>query len=157
MLRNSPKVTHLASGRARFWVGLREGKVQITKCLMGHAKEFGVYLGNNGKPWKDATQLVTQVVVQLPSHVWLFATPWTVAHQASLTFTISRSLPKFIGIALMMPFSRLILWHPLLLCLQSFSVSGTFPMSSLLASDDQNTGASASVSLLPVNIQSLSL
>ena len=38
-------------------------------------------------------------------------------------------------------------------CPQSFPVSGTFPMSHLLASGDQNTGASASASVLPVNIQ----
>ena len=38
-------------------------------------------------------------------------------------------------------------------CPQSFPVSGTFPMSHLLASGGQNTGASASASVLPVNIQ----
>ena len=51
--------------------------------------------------------------------------------------------------ALLMPSSHLILWHPLLLL--SFPTSGTFPMSWLLISDDQNTGASASV--LPMSIQ----
>jgi len=38
------------------------------------------------------------VVVQSPSHVWLFATPWTAAHQASQSFTISQSLPKSMSI-----------------------------------------------------------
>ena len=38
-------------------------------------------------------------------------------------------------------------------CTQSFPASGTFPMSCLFASDDQNPGASASASALPVNIQ----
>ena len=38
------------------------------------------------------------VVVQSPSHVPLFVTPWTVAHQASLSLTISRSLPRFMSI-----------------------------------------------------------
>ena len=37
------------------------------------------------------------VVVQSPSHVWLFTTLWTAARQASLSLTISQSLPKFIG------------------------------------------------------------
>ena len=55
------------------------------------------------------------VVVQWPSHVRLFATTWTAAHQASLSLTISRSLPKFMSVALVMPSSHLILWHPLLL------------------------------------------
>ena len=48
-------------------------------------------------------------VVQLPTHVQLFATPWTAAHQASLSLTISQSLPKFTSIALVMPSSHLIL------------------------------------------------
>ena len=38
-------------------------------------------------------------------------------------------------------------------CPQSFPASGTFPMSHLFTSDDQTTGASASASILPVNIQ----
>ena len=55
------------------------------------------------------------VVVQSPSHVQLFVTSWTAAHQASLSLTISRSLPKFMSITLVMPSSHLILWLPLLL------------------------------------------
>ena len=39
------------------------------------------------------------VVVQSPSHVWLFVTPWIAAYQASLSITISQSLPKFMSIA----------------------------------------------------------
>ena len=38
------------------------------------------------------------VVVQSVSHVWCFATPWTTADQASLSFTISQSLPKLMSI-----------------------------------------------------------
>ena len=53
------------------------------------------------------------VVVQSPSCVRLFATLWTVAHQASLSITISRSLPKFMSIELVMPSNHLILCHPL--------------------------------------------
>ena len=49
------------------------------------------------------------VVVQLPSHVQLFATPWTAAHQASLSLSISWSLLKFMSIALVMLPSHLIL------------------------------------------------
>ena len=54
-------------------------------------------------------------VVQSLSHVWLFATPWTAAHQASLSFTLSRSLLKLMSIELVMPSKHLILCHPLLL------------------------------------------
>ena len=54
-------------------------------------------------------------VVQLPSHVWLFVTPWTPVRQASLSLTISWSWPKFMSIAAVMPSSHLILWYTLLL------------------------------------------
>ena len=53
--------------------------------------------------------------VQSLSHVRLFATPWTAAHQASLSITNSRSLPKLISIELVMPSNHPILCHPLLL------------------------------------------
>ena len=53
--------------------------------------------------------------VQLLSCVWLFVTPWTAAHQASLSITNSWSSLKLMSIELVMPSSRLILYHPLLL------------------------------------------
>ena len=53
--------------------------------------------------------------VQLLSHVWFFATPWTAACQASLSITNSWSLPKLMSIELVIPSNRLILCHPLLL------------------------------------------
>ena len=55
------------------------------------------------------------VVVQSLSHVRFFVTPWTVAHQASLSITNSRSLLKLISIELVTPSNHLILCHPLLL------------------------------------------
>ena len=53
--------------------------------------------------------------VQLLSRVWLFATPWTTARQASLSITNSLSLLKLISIESMMPSNHLILCFPLLL------------------------------------------
>ena len=53
--------------------------------------------------------------VQSLSHVWLFATPWTAAHQASLSITNSRSLFKLMSKESVMPSNHLILCHPLLL------------------------------------------
>ena len=53
--------------------------------------------------------------VQSLSRVLLFATPWTAALQASLSFTDSRSLLKLMSIESVMPSSHLILCHPLLL------------------------------------------
>ena len=53
--------------------------------------------------------------VQLLSHVWLFAIPWTAARQASLSITSHRSLLKLMSIELVMPSNHLILCHPLFL------------------------------------------
>ena len=54
------------------------------------------------------------VVVQSLSHFWSFATPWTAALQASLSFTTSQSLLKLMSIELVMPSNNLILCHPFL-------------------------------------------
>ena len=53
--------------------------------------------------------------VQLFSHVWLLATPWTTACQAFLSITNSWSSPKFISIESVMPSNHFILCRPLLL------------------------------------------
>ena len=53
--------------------------------------------------------------VQSLCRVWLFAIPWTVAHQASLSITNSQSLPKLMFIEAVMPNNHLILCCPLLL------------------------------------------
>ena len=55
------------------------------------------------------------VVFQLLSHVWLFATSWTAAHQASLSFTLSQSLLKLMAIESVRPYNHFILCHLLLL------------------------------------------
>ena len=55
------------------------------------------------------------VVVQLLSCVKFFATPWTVACQAFLSFTISRSLLKLMSTESLMTSNHLVLCHPLLL------------------------------------------
>ena len=55
------------------------------------------------------------VAVQSLIRVQLFVTPWTAACQASLSFTISRSLLKLMSIESVMPSNHLILCHPLLL------------------------------------------
>ena len=73
--------------------------------------------------------------VQLLSRVQLFATLWTAAHQASLTFTISWSLLRLMSVKSVMPSTI------------------SFPMSWLFASGEQIIGASASVSDIPIDIQ----
>ena len=57
--------------------------------------------------------IVSQSVQSL-SHVWLFATPWITACQASLSITNSRSSPKLMSIQSVMPSNHLILCRPLL-------------------------------------------
>ena len=52
--------------------------------------------------------------VQALSRVRLFVTPWTVAHQASLSITISQSSPKLMSIESVMPSNHLIFCYPLL-------------------------------------------
>ena len=60
-------------------------------------------------------------IVQSLSCVWLFGTPWTAAHQASLSFTISRNLFKF------MPIESLIVSNHLILCCSPFAEGKDLP------------------------------
>ena len=83
----------------------------------------------------------------------IFVTPWTTPHQASLSFPISWSLLKLMSIELVMPSSHLTLCHPLLLLPSIFPNIRSFPVSQLFASGGQSIGASASASVLPINIQ----
>ena len=84
----------------------------------------------------------------------LFLMPWTAAHQASLSLTISQNLPKLMFTASVMSFSPS---HPLTLSspsdLNLSQHQGLFQWVIMFTSDEQNTGASASASVLPVNIQ----
>ena len=70
--------------------------------------------------------------VQSLSHVWLFATPWTAAHQASLSITNSQSLPKLMSVELVMPSNHLILCRPLLLLPSIFPSIRVFSNESVL-------------------------
>ena len=72
------------------------------------------------------------VAVQLPSRVRLFVTPWTVAHRASLSFTVSHSLLKLMSIESVMPSNHLILSCPLLLLPSIFPSIRVFSNESVL-------------------------
>ena len=91
-------------------------------------------------------------VVQSLSHVRLFASSWTAACQASLSFAISCSLLKLMSIESGMQFNHLILCHSLLLLPSVFTRIRIFSNESALASVGQSIGASASASVLPMNI-----
>ena len=74
---------------------------------------------------------ITQSVLFL-SRAWLFVTPWTAAHQASLSITNSWSLLKLVSVKSVMWSNHLILCHPLLLLLSIFPSIRIFPNESVL-------------------------
>ena len=78
---------------------------------------------------------------------------WTPAPQASLSFTISQSLLKFMSIESVMLSNHLILCCPLLLLPSNFPSIRVFDTESALHIDDQSIGASATTSVLPMSIQ----
>ena len=80
-------------------------------------------------------------------------TPWTAAHQAFLSFTISWSFLRLTSTELVMVFNHLILCHPPLLLSSIFPSIRVFLMSCLFTSGGQSIGISASASVLSVNIQ----
>ena len=65
-------------------------------------------------------------IVRSPSHVWLFATPWTAAHQASLSFTISWSLLKLMSVESVMPSN---------VCCPFFLLASVFPSIKVFSSE----------------------
>ena len=93
------------------------------------------------------------LVVQLLNCVRLFVTPWTAGSQASLSFSISQSFLKLMSNKSVMPSNYFFLCCTRLLLRSIFPASGSFPMSCLFSSGGQCIGASASASILPMNIQ----
>ena len=90
------------------------------------------------------------IVIQLLSHIWLFGTPWTAAHQPSLSpgvcsnsYPLSRWCYPTISSSVS-AFSS---------CPQSFPASGSFPRSWHFTPGGQSIGAPASASVLLMNIQ----
>ena len=104
-------------------------------------------------PWSEVKVLVAQFnSVQSLSRVWLFATPWTAAHQASLSITNTQSLLKLMSIESVMPSNHLTLC-PLLLLPSVFPSIRVFSNESALRIRWWSIGVSASASVLPINIQ----
>ena len=93
--------------------------------------------------------IITLFIVQSLSLVQLFGAPWTAACQASLSITKSLSLLKLMPIESLMPSNHLILCPPLHLP-SIFPIIRGFSSESLLRI---STGASASTSVVPMNIQ----
>ena len=97
-------------------------------------------------PWRT-------VVIQSPSPVQLFVTPWTRMSQASLFFTISWSLLKFMSTELVKLFNHLTLCFPLSPFAFNLPSIRVFSMSWLFTSGGKIIEASASISVPPMNIQ----
>ena len=93
------------------------------------------------------------VVVQSLSCVQLFATPWTAACQAPLSFTISWSLLRLKSIESVMSSNHLNLCCPFSSCPQSIQPSRFFPISWFFTSGGQSIGVSASTSVLPSSVK----
>ena len=101
--------------------------------------------------WVSISLLV--FVVQSLSCVWPFATPWTAASQASLSFTVSWHLQNSCPLSQWYCINHLILCHSFLLWPQSFPASASLLMSRLFAWGGQSIGALALASVLPMSIQ----
>ena len=84
---------------------------------------------------------------------WFFATPWTAARQASLSFTISRSLIRLMSIESVMPSNHLILFCPRLLLPSIFPSTRVFSNGSALCIRWPKYWSFTLASVLPMNIQ----
>ena len=112
-------------------------------------------------PWKKSYEQTRQHIkirdiqfssVQSLSHVWLCATPWTAACQASLSITNFKSLLKLMAIESAMSSKISSSVVPLAAQHQSLPVSESFPMSQFFATGGQIIRVSASASVLPINV-----
>ena len=113
--------------------------------------------------WRDNSNAQRKIInniyvfssVQSLSRVQLFATPWIIAHQASLSVTNSWSLLKLMSIESVMLSNHLILCCPLLLPPSIFPSIRVFSNESVLCQSlgGQSIGVSASALVLPMNIQ----
>ena len=103
--------------------------------ILGELSNFYIPVSSTGNADDisfNTYQLGVFVVVQSLSHVQLYMTPWTAAHQTSLSFTTSRSLLKFMSIESMMLCNHLILCHPLLFLPSISPIIGIFSSESTL-------------------------
>ena len=131
------------------WVGLN-----FYKCVKGISSKIPHFAVKIKQDDGCRVCLCAQyIVVFRHCHFCLFATPQTVAYQGFLSFNIFWNLLKLKSIELVMPSNHLILYHPFFSCPQFVPSFGSFPVSQLFISSGQSIGASATASVLPMNIQ----
>ena len=104
----------------RNWIELAWAKNTKLECVTRHTLKIFLILY-----WSIVD--LQCCAVQLLSHVQLFATAWTAARQASVSFTISWSLLKLMSTESVMPSNHLILCRPLLLLPSIFLSIRVFP------------------------------
>ena len=132
----------LYSFKNLFW-NLAEESLLLLRIIKFYDSVFNLF--------RKSSYNFVVIVVQSLSHVWLFVTSWTEAHQDPLSFTISQSLLKLMSVELMMLSNHLMLCCPILLLPSSFpSIRG---FSNELALHIRWPEYLASASVLPVNIQ----
>ena len=108
--------------------------------LFGYLTDISIYM------FRSSVQFSS---FQLLSRVWLFATPWIAARQASLSITNSRSSLRLTSVESVMPSAISSSVVPFSSCPQSLPASESFPVSQLLTWGGQSTGVSALASSLP--------
>ena len=97
------------------WVGLLDHYNSLFTGLPDSLSPFSLFSIQKPESYMETHQISQFSSVQSFSRVWLFAAPRTAVHQASLSITNSRSLPKLMSIKSVMPSNHLILCHLLLL------------------------------------------
>ena len=106
--------------------------LDLVPYLWGRCGCVGLRMGSFKSYYSMSLMSFQFFVVQSLSHLRLFVTPWTAAHQASLSFIISQSLLKLMSIELVMPSNHLILCHSLLLLPSIFPSISVFSNESAL-------------------------
>ena len=123
------------------WVpwGEKTYETEVTEVVQEHVSlNFECFLGLVKIKWTHVFDITLKTAqyhissVQSLSRVWLFATPWTAAHKASLSITNSQNLLKLMSIESVMPSNHLILCHPLLLLPSIFPSIRVFSNESIL-------------------------
>ena len=122
---------------------------KVCKCIVNHNVST-----NRSKNRMLTLGSVQFSSVQSLSRVWLFASSWTAACQATPSITNSQSCLKLMSIESVMPCNHLFLYlFPFSSCHQSFPASRSFPMCQFFTSGGQSIGVSASASVLQMNTQ----
>ena len=121
------------------------------KDLNRHVSKEDIQMAN--KTWKDAQHNSLFSSFQSLSRFWLFASPWTAAHQALVSISNSWSSPKSMSIESVRPSNHLILCRPLLFLPSIFPSIRVFSNESTLCIRWPRYLISASTSVLPINTQ----